>query len=82
MRSKEASLGKRVVVTTDYRKPELRGMRGVIVGSYGSPDHLALDVRFDSGATELFWYHQLEETDDDLQPAQARGSPSTFGSGR
>lgn len=67
MRSEEASLGKRVVVTTDYRNPELRGRRGVIVGSYGSPDYVALDVQLEGGSTELFWHHQLEETDDEFQ---------------
>lgn len=61
--------------------PELRGTKGVIMGRYGSPDYLALDVQFESGATELFWYHQLEEVDEDLQLSEARGSPSIFGFG-
>lgn len=63
MRSEEARLGTKVVVTTDHRKPELRGTRGVIVGRYGSPDYLALDVQLEDGRTELFWHHQLEEVE-------------------
>jgi hypothetical protein len=73
LRPEDARLGKRVVVTSDYRKPELRGTKGVIVGSYGNPDYLALDVKLESGVTELFWHHQLEETDDELQSVAVGG---------
>jgi hypothetical protein len=36
------------------------GMRGVIEHIWGNPDHPALDVRFEDGRSELFWFHELE----------------------
>jgi hypothetical protein len=59
--SEEARSGTRV--KDDYRKPELRGAVGKIVQSYGHPNYLALDVRLDDGRPELFWHHELEETE-------------------
>lgn len=42
------------------RRTELRGMRGTIERSFGSPDHPALDVRLEDGRRELFWFYQLD----------------------
>ncbi len=58
---------------TGLRKPELRGAAGRIVGSYGHPRYLALDVRLDDGRSELFWHHELEQTE---EPSEKSGSRS------
>lgn len=71
MESREARTGMRVRVSSDYRKPELRGAAGRIVGSYGDPSYLAVDVRLDDGRSELFWHHELEET---KEPSENKGS--------
>jgi len=36
-----------------------RGRVGTVAWTYGHPDHLALDVRFEDGSVELYWYHEL-----------------------
>jgi hypothetical protein len=63
MESHDARPGIRVKVSRDYRKPELRGMAGMILQSYGDPGYAALDVRLEDGRTELFWHHQLEKAE-------------------
>ena len=60
MESYEVRPGTAVRVREDYRRPELEGMGGTIEHCWGSPDHLALDVRLEDGRTELFWFHQLD----------------------
>jgi hypothetical protein len=61
MLSKEARIGKRVRIRADHRSAPLRGQEGKIEKTWGNPDHVALDVLFDDGRSELFWYHELEE---------------------
>jgi hypothetical protein len=61
MRSEEALLGARVRVRSSYRKPELREAVGTIVKRWGHPNYAAVEVRFDSGRSELLWQHELEE---------------------
>jgi hypothetical protein len=34
--------------------------------TYGHPDHLAVDVRFEDGSVELYWYHELRT----MEPTQ------------
>lgn len=63
MESQEALPGTRVKISRDHRKPELRGMVGMILQSYGDPGHAALDVRLEDGRTELFWHYQLEKAE-------------------
>jgi hypothetical protein len=41
------------------------GQVGTITHLYGVPSHRAVDVKFDDGRSELFWYYQLDETADD-----------------
>jgi hypothetical protein len=31
--------------------------------TFGHPDHLAMDVRFEDGSVELYWYHELGRTE-------------------
>lgn len=63
MKSEEALIGMRVKVGDGHRKPELRGAVGTIVQRYGDPGYVALDVLLEDGRSELFWHHDLEETD-------------------
>jgi hypothetical protein len=42
---------------------EWRGLAGTIIGKWGSPEYLALDVLLDDGRTLLFWHHELDEID-------------------
>ena len=44
-----------------------KGRVGVVERTYGHPDYLALEVRFEDGSAELCWHHELERTE---------GSPS------
>jgi hypothetical protein len=60
VQSHEARPGTAVRVRESYRKPELEGMSGIIEHCWGSPGHLALDVRLEDGRSELFWFHQLD----------------------
>jgi hypothetical protein len=61
MLSEEARIGKRVRVRADHLSAPLRGLVGTIEKRWGNPDHVALDVLFDDGRSELFWYHELED---------------------
>ena len=61
MTSEEAQIGMRVRVREDHRITELRGKEGVIIGSYGQPNYMALDVRFPEGRCRLLWAGDLEE---------------------
>jgi hypothetical protein len=66
MLSEEARIGKRVRIRTDHRSKALRGLEGTIEKRWGNPEHVALDVLFDDGHSELFWYHELEESAEGL----------------
>jgi hypothetical protein len=36
-----------------------KGRIRTIERTYGDPDDLAMDVRFEDGSVELYWYHEL-----------------------
>ena len=36
-----------------------KGRVGTIERTYGHPNYLAVDVRFEDGSVELYWYHEL-----------------------
>ena len=59
MLSEQAHIGKRVRIRADHRSVPLRGLQGTVEKRWGNPDHLALDVLFDDGTRQLFWYHEL-----------------------
>jgi hypothetical protein len=61
MKSEEARVGKRVMVSESHRKANLRGRKGTIVERWGNPSYVALDVLLDGGDQQLFWFHELEE---------------------
>jgi hypothetical protein len=42
---------------------EWRGLAGTIIGKWGHPEYLALDVLLDDGRTQLFWHHEVDEID-------------------
>jgi hypothetical protein len=42
-------------------RSELRGLTGKMIGRWGHPEYLALDVRMEDGSSSLFWHHELEE---------------------
>jgi hypothetical protein len=53
-----------VKVREDHRSARLRGREGTIVQRWGNPGYAALDVLLDEGHSLLFWYHELEEVDE------------------
>jgi hypothetical protein len=65
MKSEEAHIGKRVRVRMDHRTANLRAREGTIAKRWGNPAYSALDVLLDDGDWQLFWYHELEEVDED-----------------
>jgi hypothetical protein len=72
MRSEEAQVGKRVRIRNDHLTANLRGQEGTIARRWGNPCYAALDVLFDDGNWELFWFHELEEVDEDARGARPR----------
>jgi hypothetical protein len=58
LESHEAHLGTSVGVL-DGRKRTGKGRVGTIERTYGYPNYLAVDVRFEDGSVELYWYHEL-----------------------
>jgi hypothetical protein len=64
MRSQQAVIGAMVRVGegSGFRS-EWRGLTGTIIGKWGNPNYLALDVLLDDGRTQLFWHHELDEID-------------------
>jgi len=58
LESHEARIGKLVGVLDGAKRPR-KGRLGTIVRTYGHPDYLAMDIRFEDGSVELYWYHEL-----------------------
>jgi hypothetical protein len=64
MRSQEAVIGAMVRVGEESGPGyEWRGLTGTIIGKWGNPEYLALDVLLDDGRTQLFWHYELEQID-------------------
>lgn len=61
MRSEDARPGVPVKVL-DAAKRRGGGCFGTVVHTYGHPSYLAMEVRFEDGSVELYWYHELEQT--------------------
>ena len=62
MESREARIGTSVGVLDGAKRPG-KGRVGTIERTYGHPDYLAVDVLFEDGSVELFWYHELRRMD-------------------
>ena len=58
MESHEARIGTSVEVL-DGSKRTGKGRVGMIERTFGHPNHLAVDVRFEDGSVELYWYNEL-----------------------
>jgi hypothetical protein len=58
LESHEARTGTLVRVLDGARRAG-KGRVGTIERTYGHPSHLAMDVRFEDGSVELYWYHEL-----------------------
>jgi hypothetical protein len=63
MRSEEARIGAKVMVGESGLRSEWGGLAGTIIGKWGNPEYLALDVLLDDGRTLLFWHYELEQID-------------------
>ena len=62
MDSKEARVGMRVRVHECYRKQHLQGLNGVITQKCVLAGNVAFTVGLGDGRTEMFWDHELAET--------------------
>ncbi len=56
--SREALVGTQVRLIDGNRRNG-KGSVGTIERTYGHPDYLAADVRFEDGGAELCWHHEL-----------------------
>ena len=65
MNSREARVGTLVRVLDGVKRTG-KGRIGIIERIYGHPDYLAMDVRFDDGSVELYWYHELRRMEGSL----------------
>jgi len=62
LESNEVRTGTSVQVLDGGRRTG-KGRVGTVETTYGHPDYLAMDVRFEDGSVELFWHHELKRTD-------------------
>ena len=62
MESHEARTGTVVRVLDGGKRPG-KGRVGKVERTFGHPSHLAMDVRFEDGSVELYWYHELGRTE-------------------
>jgi hypothetical protein len=60
MESQEAQTGITVRIREGHWKSRFDGMLGTVEHKWGHDDYPALDVRFEDGRSELFWFHELE----------------------
>jgi hypothetical protein len=65
MNSHEARVGA-LVGLLDGVKRSGKGRIGIIERTYGHPEDLAMDVRFEDGSVELYWYHELRRMEGSL----------------
>lgn len=62
LESYETRIGTSVRVLDGGRRIK-KGRVGTVERTYGHPDYLAMDVRFEDGSVELYWYHELGRTE-------------------
>ena len=72
MELEEVQLGTRVRVRIDYRKAHRQGMVGTLKNRYGTSAYRVFEVSFPDGQRELFWDHQLEETEESFPRTKRR----------
>ena len=66
MESREALVGTPVRLVDGHRRNG-KGSVGTIERTYGHPDYLALDVRFEDGGAELCWHHELAKVEEAVE---------------
>ncbi len=81
MRSEDARPGVQVRVL-DAAKRGGRGRIGTIEHTYGHLSYRAMEVRFEDGSAELYWYYELERIEECADSAKGkqgsrRPSPSS-----
>ena len=76
MDSREALVGTQVRLIDGARRNG-KGSVGTIELTYGHPDYLALDVRFEDGGAELCWHHELAR--EGGAPPSPRSAPDDGG---
>jgi hypothetical protein len=59
MESSEIKIGTRVKVRESLSS-EFGGLEGTIMGKWGDPEYLALDVLLGNGLSQLFWHYELD----------------------
>ena len=64
LQSHKARLGMAVWVKNGHWKSGYNGMRGTVEYVWDNADYPALDVPFEDGGLELFWFHELDEVPD------------------
>ena len=64
MRPEKVKVGAKVRVREDYRVPELRGMVGTVVKTYGRGKRRAMHVSSEDGLWQLFRPEELEELEE------------------
>jgi hypothetical protein len=67
LESREARIGTSVGVLDAGRCPG-KGRLGTIVRTYGHPDYLAVDVCFEDGRVEIYWFHDLRRVEGQRLP--------------
>ena len=60
LESREVRTGTMVRLLDGGRR-DGKGCVGTVERTYGHPDHLAMEVRFEDGNAELCWHHELTE---------------------
>ena len=65
MNSHEVRVGA-LVGLLDGVKRTGKGHIGTIERIYGHPEDLAMDVRFEDGSAELYWYYELRRMEGSL----------------
>ena len=63
MESREARIGEPVRLMDGGRRAG-KGRVGIVERTYGHPDYLALEVRFEDGSAELCWHHELAKVEE------------------
>jgi hypothetical protein len=65
LESREARTGS-VVRLLDGERRGGKGCVGTVERTFGHPDHLAMEVRFEDGGAELYWHHELAEVENNV----------------
>jgi hypothetical protein len=75
MDSREARVGTLVGLLDEVKRAG-KGRVGTIEKMYGDPDDsdLAVEVRFEDGSVELYWYDELRRMEGSIQEAKALAS--------